>query len=94
MRPVYAARRVDTASKLLVKAARQLGVDVEPSGGAVDAFLWLGSVVRLVDWKSPGKADLTPSQAKLIARGCPLHFVSTVEQLQALIAGMKREAGR
>ena len=91
MKPSYARHRADTTSKALTAEAKRLGVDVELLGGTVDAVLFLGRVTRLVDFKSP-KGELQPSQAKLIARGCPVHFVSTVDQLAALVADMKREA--
>lgn len=94
MRPTYANRRIDTAAKPLIAAARGLGVEYENLGGAIDGMLWLGPVVRLVDWKTPGKAALTEGQGKLLARGCPIHFVSTVAQLQALVAEMHRAAHR
>jgi len=80
-------------AKALSAEAVRLGVGMEPLGGTVDAVLFLGRVVRLVDFKSPG-GELQPSQAKLIARGCPVTFVSTVDQLAALVAEMKREALR
>ncbi len=93
MRPPYAARKVDTTAKALAAEAKRLGIDMAPMGGAVDFIAWLGPVVRIIDAKSPGGA-LTDSQAKLVARGCPIHFITTVEQLQALVAGMRREATR
>ena len=93
MKPSYARHRPDTTAKALAAEAKRLGVDVEHLGGTIDAILFLGRVVRLVEWKSAG-GDLQPSQAKLIARGCPIYFVSTVEQTQALVADMRREALR
>jgi len=91
VRPVYAGKKVDTTSKALTAEAKRLGVEVAPLGGAIDLLVWLGPVVRLVETKSPG-GGLTDSQAKLVARGCPIHFVTTAEQMGALVAGMKREA--
>lgn len=93
MKPASARHRTDATAKALTAEAKRLGVDVELLGGAVDAVWWLGATVRLVDYKSPG-GELQPSQAKLIARGCPLRFVSTPEQAAALVAEMKREALR
>lgn len=91
MKPSYARHRTDTTAKALTAEAKRLGVDVEPLGGTLDAVLFLGRVTRLVDFKTPG-GELQPSQAKLVARGCPVHFVSTVDQLAVLVADMKREA--
>jgi len=91
MRPVYAGKRVDATAKALTAYARSIGLGVEPLGGTIDAAVWFGPVVRLVDWKSPD-GDLQPSQTKLIARGAPLVFISTTSQLDMLAAAMKREA--
>ncbi len=93
MRPSYAKRRVDTTAKELTAYARSLGLGVEPLGGTIDAAVWYGPVTRLVDWKSPD-GDLQPSQTKLIARGAPIVFISTTEQVDMLAAAMKREALR
>lgn len=93
MKPSYARHRVDATAKALTAEAKRLGVDVATVGGAIDAVLWLGTTVRLVDWKSPD-GGLTPSQQKLVAGGAPVVFVSTVQQLEALVALMKREALR
>jgi hypothetical protein len=92
MRAPYAGRKVDASAKALEAHAKALGVDCAPLGGAVDAIWWLGRVLRAVDYKSPGKAALTESQGKLIARGLPLNFVSTPQQVEALVSDMKREA--
>jgi len=91
VKPAYARHRADTTSKALTAEAKRLGVDVEPLGGTIDAVLFLGRVTRLVDWKTPG-GELQASQAKLVARGCPVTFVSTVDQLRLLVSDMKREA--
>lgn len=93
MRPVYAKRRVDSTAKELTAYARSLGLDVEPLGGTVDAVAWLGRATRLIEFKSPG-GTLQPSQAKLLARGCPIVFVSTPAQLDVLAAEMRAEATR
>lgn len=71
--------------------ARSLGLGVEPLGGAIDVVIWYGSAVRLADFKTPGKAALTDSQGKLIARGCPIAFLSTPAQIDLLAAEMKRQ---
>lgn len=93
MRAAGAGRRVDQGSAALTQIARQQGIGVEPLNGAIDAIWWLGSVVRIVDYKGT-QAELTPKQAKLIAQGCPIRFVSSPEQAMALVAEMKREAWR
>ena len=92
MKPASARHRTDTTSRALMAEAQRLGVSIAPLGGAVDAICWIGNVARLVDFKTPGKT-ITDSQARLVANGCPLFFISTVDQMQALVAGMKKEAG-
>lgn len=92
-KPVTARHKSDTTAKALAAHAESLGVSVETLGGTIDAALWLGHVVRLVDWKSTHGA-LTPSQAKLVAKGCPVAFIATPAQLELLVAGMRREAMR
>jgi hypothetical protein len=94
MKPASARHRVDGTAKALEAAAKALGVGVVPLGGTVDCALFLGHVVRLCDWKVPGKAGLTEGQGRLIAAGAPIHFVSTVPQLELLVENMKRETGR
>lgn len=93
MKPAAARHRTDTTAAALVSEAKRLGVKVALLGGAIDACLYLGSVSRLVDFKSPG-GSLTDAQARLVANGCPVVFVSTVGELEALVSQMKREASR
>ena len=92
-KPAGAGRRVDAGSKALTALARKSGVEVEPINGSIDAIWWLGTVVRLVDYKGTHDA-ITSKQGSLIARGCPLRFVSSSDQVLALVAEMKREALR
>lgn len=86
------ANRVDNTSKALVKHARSLpGVQYLPLNGDLDGVLKVGNVQRLLDWKTPG-ATLTDKQAKLVAAGWEIAFVSTPEQLEALVATMRKQA--
>lgn len=94
MKPSHYRHRADTTSKALTAYARSLGLGVEMLGGSVDCVIWYGGIVRLVDWKTPNKAALTEGQGKLLARGCPISFVSTTEQIDLLAHDMKREATR
>lgn len=88
----YAAR-VDTTQRDLTLYMRDtLGLGVELLGGTIDAVVWLGSCVRLVDFKSLG-GELQPSQSKLVARGCPVLFVSTTRQADILAAEMRKAVG-
>jgi hypothetical protein len=81
--PRYAAR-IDNTAKTLVKHAKQLGADYHSLNGTIDGLLFYRGRVHLVDWKSPG-GTLTDDQAKLVARGWPIAFVSTTGQLEALL---------
>lgn len=85
------ANRVDNTAKELIAYAKSIGLEFDPIGGKLDGFIWLGQHVRLVDFKSPG-GSLTEAQAKLLARGCPVRFVSTPAQLDALKAELLRAA--
>lgn len=92
-KPASARHRVDTTAKTLEAAAKALGAGVVPLGGTIDCALHIGTVVRLVDWKGP-QTGLTEGQGRLIAKGAPINFVSTVPQLELLILDMKREVTR
>ena len=90
-KPASARHRVDSTAKALEAEAKRLGVGVVPLGGTIDAALFLGRVVVLVDWKGP-TTGLTEGQGRLLAKGAPIHFVSTVPQLELLVAEMRRTA--
>ena len=93
MKPAWSRHRPDGTAKALTADCKRLGLECASLGGAIDAVVWYGPVVRLIDWKAAG-GELTDSQSKLVARGLPIRFVSTVPQLEALAAEMKREATR
>lgn len=86
--------RIDTAAKPLIAAAKSLGLGYQHVGGTFDGLLFLGEIVRVVDWKTPGKESLTPGQMKMVAKGCRIAFISTVPQLQLLAAEMRRDGLR
>lgn len=79
----YRINRRDNGSKALEQYAADLGFVVYTEAGAIDAHLALGQKIVAVEWKSKG-GTLTPSQQRLIARGYPVRFVSTPEQLDQL----------
>jgi ATP-dependent exoDNAse (exonuclease V) beta subunit len=78
------AARIDSTARDLTKTARSLGADVLPLNGIVDCLVLHRRRVFVVDWKSKG-GTLTEDQAKLVARGWPIHFVSTEQQLIDLL---------
>jgi hypothetical protein len=78
------AARVDNTARELTKAARAVGAQVEPLNGVVDALVLHRGRVFIVDWKSKG-GTLTPAQAKLVASGWPISFISTEDQLFTLL---------
>lgn len=94
MKPSYARHRQDTTAKSLSDYAVQCGLMIVDVGHPFDALACYGDVQKAVDWKDPKDGSLTPNQAKLVARGFRLRFVSTPEQVEALVAEMKREASR
>lgn len=80
-----AQHRVDTTAKALKAEAIRLGAKFLPHDGVLDGNLWLpdGRIV-LVDFKTPGAA-LTPAQGRLSAAGWPIVYLSTPEQVEALV---------
>lgn len=78
------AARIDSTARDLVKHARELGADVLPLNGIVDALVLYRGRILVIDWKSKG-GTLTDDQAKLVARGWPIHFVSSEVQLRDLL---------
>lgn len=80
----YRVNRSDTGSKELIAYAKSLGFDYEHIGGTVDGYVWLGRRVAIVDWKKAKGGALTEAQAKLVARGAPIHFISKPAQIDAL----------
>jgi hypothetical protein len=81
----YRINRRDNGSKALERYAESLGFVVYSESGAIDAHLALGQRIVAVEWKSK-HGTLTPSQQRLIAKGYPVRFISTPEQLDALKA--------
>jgi tRNA A58 N-methylase Trm61 len=93
MKPSYARHRTDSTAKAMEAEAKRLGVRCAPLGGVCDAIWWLGTVSRLIDYKTPN-TSLTEAQSRLVANGCPLVFVSDVEQVRVVVDAMKRDAHR
>lgn len=78
------AARTDNTSKALRAYAESLGFLVVVINGVIDCLLvWGGVRVFIVDWKSKG-GTLTPEQIRLVAKGVPIRFITTTEQLDAL----------
>jgi hypothetical protein len=81
---VRKAARVDSTAKDLRAYAESLGFVVVPINGVIDCVLqWSPTQAVPCDWKSPG-GELTDAQAKLVARGAVIRFISKPEQLDAL----------
>jgi len=83
------AARVDNTAAALRKYAESIGFVVIPINGVIDCLLQLGAQTAVVDWKSP-MGSLTDAQAKLVARGARIRFVSTPEQIDALRSELMR----
>ena len=88
------AANIDTSSKPLVAHLKTQGIGYAHVGGAFDGLAFLLEVAFPVEWKTPGKETLTPAQLRLIAKGCPVKFLSTPEQVEALANKMKAMAAR
>ena len=78
------AARIDSTAKDLTTLARRLGADVMLVNGTVDALIHFRGRVHVVDFKSKG-GTLTPDQAKWVAKGFPIKFVSDEQQLKDLL---------
>lgn len=85
------AAKVDTTSKTLVPYLRSKGVVYWPINAAIDGIAWIGSRVVVIDWKTPG-GTLTDTQAKMIAQGCKIWFLSTPEQVDEMLSEVRRAA--
>jgi len=85
------AAKIDTTAKPLIAYAESLGFVYCSLNGVIDGLLAWGHLVTAVDWKSKG-GSLTDAQAKLVAKGFPVRFLSTPEQVQALRDEMRRAA--
>ncbi len=85
------AARIDNTAKTLTAYAESLGFTYCPINGVIDGLLAWGQTVTAVDWKSKG-GTLTDSQVKLIAKGFPVRFLSTPEQIDALRDEMRQRA--
>lgn len=83
------ARRIDNTAKALIAYAESLGFVYLPINGTVDGVLAWGQTTTVVDWKSKG-GELTPAQAKLVAKGFPVRFIAKPEQIDALRAELMR----
>lgn len=83
------AARVDNTAKELRAYAESLGFVVVPINGVIDCLLQYGSHTVICDWKSKD-GTLTPDQARLVAKGLKIAFVSRPEQLDALLLELKK----
>lgn len=77
------AARVDNTAKDLRAYAESIGFVVAHIGGVIDCLLIWGTTTIPVDWKSKG-GTLTPDQAKWVAKGVPIRFLTTPDQVLAL----------
>lgn len=85
------AARVDTTAKDLRAYAESLGFLVLPINGVIDCLLQYGALTFVVDWKSKG-GELTKDQAKWVAKGAVIRFISTPSQLEQLLSEVKGRA--
>lgn len=83
------AAKIDTTARALVDTARALGCRYHHIGGVIDGLLLTRYGVEVVDWKTPknkrGEFDMTDAQAKLVAEGWPVRFITCERELLALM---------
>jgi hypothetical protein len=85
----WVTHRTDATAKPLIKYAESIGLTYVALGGAIDGLLSWGSRIAAIEWKSKG-GTLTPTQAKIVATGFPLRFVSTPEQVDQVKLELQR----
>jgi ATP-dependent exoDNAse (exonuclease V) beta subunit len=85
-KPASARHRKDLTAKSLIALVQHYGARYLPLDGTVDGLIEQRGTWWIVDWKTPG-ATLTPAQAKLVASGWKIEFISTSEQLEQLLGG-------
>jgi hypothetical protein len=85
----YRINRTDNGAKALQAYADSIGFVRHSDGGAIDDYLAIGQRIAAVEYKSKG-GTLTPSQQRIIAKGFPVRFISSPEQLDALKLELSR----
>lgn len=85
------AARIDNTAKALRAHAESLGFLVLPINGVIDCLLQWGASTIVVDWKS-SNGELTKDQAKWVAKGAHIRFISRPEQLEQLKAELTARA--
>lgn len=88
-KPAFARHRSDRGSSAWVDYLEAAGVSYAHLGGPIDGVAWVGDCVALVDFKASDKAPLTKGQGKLLARGCPIHFVWNEATARHVVAKLK-----
>jgi hypothetical protein len=77
--------RVDLTAKALIAEAKQRGAQYMPLNDIIDGLLLdKKGQLHAIEWKSPG-GTLTETQARYVAAGFPIRFISSPEQLQQLL---------
>ena len=76
--------RTDATAKDLTQLARELGAKVVLINGVIDALIYWRSTWYVVDFKSKG-GSLTPAQQRMVIDGLDVKFISTADQLKALL---------
>lgn len=81
------ANRIDRTATALIKEAKAYGAQYLPLNGIIDGILlFKDKPPLLIDWKSP-KAKRTDRQMKLVSEGWPIWFITSSEELRALLFG-------
>ena len=83
-----AIHRQDLTSKALIAEIKARGADYVPIDGVIDGLVYHRGIWHVVDFKSKG-GDLTPAQSKLVARGLPIRFLSTVKHVEEMLEPWK-----
>lgn len=92
VKPSFARHRTDTGSAALIELLEASGIGYVALGGCIDGAAYYRGTVALVDWKAKPTSAKTKTQQKLEAKGVPIHFVATAEDVRELVQRMKGAA--
>lgn len=85
------AARIDRTALTLVETVKRLGCQWLPwPGGPIDGVLCRAGRVWLVDFKACATSPRTRRQKQLLTAGWPIHFLSTTEDVVAMLGTVAR----
>jgi hypothetical protein len=89
MKPAWARHRTDTGSAERIALLVASGLGYVPLGGAIDGIAWYHNEVALIDFKRDANAPRTKTQIALVAKGVPIWFLASDEDVLQLVRWMR-----